>query len=111
MERKKHVPECVALGPCSVEQLSRGRWEHCACLQGREGVNLGRTVPAATLSALNVYCMCTVPGTDSNIQSLPLHVWGPRGETDHRNKQTSQGSWLQVTVSVLNKKARSGARL
>lgn len=35
---------------------------------------MGRTIPSATLSALNVYWVCTMPGTDSN-----NHVWGSRG--------------------------------
>lgn len=44
------------------------------------GVNLGENILAATLSALNVYCMLTMPGTKSNTQSLPLtHLGLPEG--------------------------------
>lgn len=74
MEQRKRYERVWCWGPCSVEQLSRGRWEYCACPQGRKGVNLGRTISSATLSALNIYGVCTMPGTDSN-----NHVWGSQG--------------------------------
>lgn len=53
-------------------------------------LNLGGNIPAATLSALNAYCICTVPGAKSNTPIVALNMFGAsRGkETTEPNVQS-----------------------
>lgn len=46
-----------------------------ACREGR-GMNIGKSIRADSLSALNTYSIYTGQGTEKNTQSLPLTYSG-----------------------------------
>lgn len=82
MKQRKHLPKSVELGTllCApVEQRQVGIIHRLAEKGGE--LNLGGNIPAATLSALNAYCICTVPGAKSNTPIVALNMFGAsRGE-------------------------------
>lgn len=91
--RESTYPRVWCWRLCSGSRAEASRSTTHACREGR-GMTLGRTIPAAPRSALDVCCMYTVPGTEKNTQSLPFTQSGLPRETENRTKRTYQGSWL-----------------
>lgn len=98
--QRKHLPKSAVLGtlPCAaVEQRHVGVIRMLTEKGGRP--NLGENIPAATPSALNAYCVCTVPGTKRNTPSLPLTCLELPGGKRPQN-QTYQSRFLLTSHKI-----------